>query len=75
MIKQLVNTEVDGEQMKKELLVLKGLAMQWQAVLCVVFKGLRSSSCFAKGSPEAAIAKQERELGGIMSSSCKISVL
>lgn len=61
--------------MKKKLLVLKGLAMQWQAVLCVVFKGMRSRSGFAKGSPEAAIAKQERELGVMMSNSCKMSVL
>lgn len=72
---KLVNTKVDGEQMKKELLVLKGLAIQWHSMLCVVFKGLRSSSCFAKGSPEAAIAKQEREFGVMMSSSCKIPVL
>lgn len=49
--------------------------MQWQAVLCVVFKGMRSRSGFAKGSPEAAIAKQERELGVMMSSSCKMLVL
>lgn len=39
MIKNLVNTKVGGEQMKKELLVLKGLAMQWQAMLCVVLRG------------------------------------
>lgn len=36
---------------------------------------MRSSFGFAKGSPEAAIAKQERKLGVMMNSLCKMSVL
>lgn len=66
------------EQLKKELMVLNGLAMalQWQATLCVaVFKVMRRSSAFAKASSELVISRQERELGVMMDSSCKIPVL
>lgn len=67
---------MDCEQLKKELLVPTSLAVQRQATLCAaVFTVTRSSSAFAKGSSELVISKQERELGVMVDSSCKMSVL
>ena len=66
---------MDCEQLKKELMVLNGLAVQWHAALCVaVFKVMGRSSAFAKVSSELVISRQERELG-VMMDSCKMSVL
>lgn len=67
---------MDCEQLKKEPLVLNSLAVQRQATLCVaVFTVMRSSSAFAKVSSELVISKRERELGVMVDSSCKMSVL
>lgn len=58
-------------------MVLNGLAlgMQWQAALCVaVFRVTRRSSAFAKVSSELVISQQERELGAMMDSSCKMQI-